>query len=208
MADYAYGGLGAGGAGQYYAMTDQQRRELGSNPNGATNDYSALARQMHAPGLGAQADMLDMYQMQALGQGPPSAAQQQLAQAGQQQQRMLMGAGAHSGDISGAIAQQSGAAAQQRQQQELLQAAQMQQALAGYAGLGTQMQQQGFRYDALNQQQLAAAQGLRTDWYLGDRQADMAAAAANSEFNRGLLNAGIGLAGGLTGGASMMMGRR
>lgn len=207
MADLAYGGLGAGGGGQYYGMTDEQRRNLGANPNGATTDYSALSRQMHTPGLGAQADMLKMYEQQALGMGPPSAAQQQLAQAGLQQQRMGMSAGAHSGDISGAMAQQAGIANQQRSQQEMLQAAQMQQALQGYAGLGTQMQQQGFGYDALNQQQLMNAQQLQTDWYLGGRQADMAQQQANQQFNMGMLKAGTGLVGGILGAGSMMGGR-
>jgi len=205
--------MGAGGAGGYYAMTDEARRNLGSNPNGATNDYSALSRQMHAPGLGAQADMLEMYRAQALGQGPPSAAQQQLAESAAQQQRFAsqMGGQAMGGNLAGAygqaMQQQAGTAQNLASQQQMLQAAQMQQALQGYAGLGIQMQQQGLGYDQLNQQQLMGMQGLQTDWYLGGRQADMAQQQANQEFNMGMLKAGAGLLGGITGAASGMGGR-
>lgn len=208
--DSAYGGLGASGGGAFYGMAPDQRQALLSPPGGALNGpagYSAMSRQMRAPGLGAQSDMLEMYRQMATGQGPPSAAQQQLTASGQAQQRFAMNTGAQTGNVAGAVNASIGAGAQNDQQQRLLAAAQMQQGLAGYAGLGTQMQQQGLGYDQLNAQQLMGMQGMQTDWYLGGRQADMANQQANQQFNMGMLKAGTGLLGGLTGAVSGMGGK-
>lgn len=189
------------------------RAKYGGDPTAGTSPYSQYAGESRQPGLGAQANALEMYRQQALGLGP-SVAQQQMQQGLGQSQRaaLAMAAQGRGGNIAGmqqaALNAGSGLAAGVNQQASLLRAQEQQAAMQGYAGLGSQLYQQGFNYDQLaNQASQFNAQNT-LDWYLGKRGLDLQRDAQNKDWTMGLVQAGAGLAGGIMGGAAQLSDER
>jgi hypothetical protein len=174
------------------------------------NDFNALANQARQPGANAQMGLLQQYQAQALGQGGPSVAQQQLAQQAQMQQAQTAAVGMRSrgGGLQG-MGQQVGAAQQYGQQQygaqqAQLQAAEQAQARAAAAQLGAQMYGQGFGYDQLGMQRTLGGDQSQLGWYAAQRGMDLQGDAAAKAFAMGIINAGAGFVGGVSGGAAQI----
>lgn len=173
---------------------------------GADPYYQGLANEPRNAGLGAQKQALDMYGNQAAGRGP-SAAQAMLQQQNQQNLRTAMALqgrqrGGNIGQGGGQVAAMyGGAQSQLAQQSAILRAQEQQAALAGLAGLGSQMYGQGLGYDQLAVQQGLGYQQLQNDWKLGKRGLDLQKERDDKQFWGGMINAGIGAVGSIAGAA-------
>ncbi len=162
------------GAGGY---TDQELENFLGRPLERGDDRAALERQMSLGRLrggsesaggdygmaqGAQYDALGMYRDQAMGNGP-SVAQAQLQSTGDRDmaRQMQMQATGRGGNLQATqrAATTAGAAQAQQTRDSLaaLRAQEQQQAMAGYAGLGSQMAGQSLQQQAMYEQQLGAA---------------------------------------------------
>src|SRR5690606_36067945 len=135
-----------------------------------------------AAGLGAQQDALGMYRQAALGQGP-SVAELQMRQGGDQAiaNAQTIAAQGRSGNLGASMRQggQAGAAIgmQTNQQAAQLRAQEQQAGMQGYAGLGTQLQNQALQeqlaYGGFGNQQQLQAQQLGTQYDLARRDLEL-----------------------------------
>lgn len=173
-----------------YVMDPKLARDPRHN---RTQEQAAMGRA--AQGLGAQQNALGMYEQAALGQGP-SVAELQMRQGGDQAiaNAAAIAAQGRSGNL-GSMQRQAGQAGaalgiQTNQAAAQLRAGEQQAALAGYAGLGTQMQQAGAQeqltYAGFGNQQQLAAQQLGTQYDLGRRELAMQQQQNNRQFGMGL----------------------
>lgn len=189
--------------------------ELGNNRDRATaemgaygidltqgNPYAELAAQSRGPGLGAQMSAMDMYRLSALGLRP-SVADLQTQQAMQTVagQRAAAAAGVGGGNAAAQLAAiNSGAAGMQARAAgagSMGRLTEMGQAQQGYAGLGTQLVDQGLQYDALaTQRQMQAAED-QMRMYLGVRGLDQQQRNNNRAGALNLAQAITGAAGGM-----------
>lgn len=193
------------------AQTQGDMARYGVQPHQGEELYNQLGAQQNTTGLGAQTAALDMYRQQALGQRPSVAglqAQQSamMAARGQAQAGGMTRGGNAAGAYQQATAAGAGLQNQVGTQGAYSRAAEQQAAMAGYAGLGSQLYSQGMAYDQLAEQQRVAANQQALDRYLGTRSLDLQQTAANRQFALGMIQQGMGAAGGIMGAVSKIGG--
>lgn len=162
------------------------------------------ARALAGQGLGAQQDALGMYRDAAMGNGPSVAEAQMLVGADQSiANQTAMAAMGRSGNL-GSIQRQAGQSAvatnlATNQQLGALRAQEQQAAMAGYAGMGTQMQNQALQeqlaYAGLGAEAQLQAQQLGTQYDLERRQQKIQQQANNRQFGLGVSQQVLGAVG-------------
>lgn len=195
-----------------HAKTVQDMQRQNVNPYQGEGLLNQLGAQQNTAGLGAQTSALDMYRQQALGLRPSVAGIQ-----GQQAQMMAArgaaqaGGMARGGNVAGAgsqaISAGLGMQGQIGQQAAGQRAAEQQQAMAGYGGLGSQMVGQSQAYDQLKLQLAMAGNQQTLDWYLGVRKLQQQQNQFAQDRIRELFNRAAGAGGGAAGATSQMIGR-
>lgn len=152
---------------------------VGADSKKAGNRYMeglGMEQGEYAYGLGHQKNALGLYGQQAMGLGGPSQAQAQMQQMGDRNmaQQMQMSAMGRSGNMAGQArsAQAGGLAAQQATNHQLaqLRAQEQQQAMAAYAGLGTQLAGQSTQRTGMYEGNMMGLMDL--DWQRMQHESD------------------------------------
>lgn len=183
---------------------DRASSEMGAYGISAApgNPYADFAAQSRGPGFEAQQAALGMYRNAAMGESP-SVAQMQTQQTIGDLQRAQMAAsdglrgGNRAAGLSRAAGMTAGAQAQAAQAGGLGRLSELGQSQQAYAGLGSQLVNQGLQYDELaTQQQMQGAQD-QMRMYLGQRGLDQQQRDINRGFALNIAQGVVGAAGGM-----------
>lgn len=171
---------------------------------GPLGNNGAMAQDYSDAGRLAMGNAMDMYAAQAQGTAP-SLANMQMRQGIEQGNRGAMGMLGQSrgGNIAGSYGQalqaQQGAAQLAAQNGAMNRLMEQQAGMQGYAGLAGQASQLGLGYSQAASQHQLAADRNDLDWYAAQRGMDLQQRGQDRQFIGGMINAGIGAAGGLAG---------
>lgn len=201
------------------AMSQKRAQDMmakyGLDPTAGERDIRGIAGANRNAGFAGQADVMDQYRRQSLGQGGPSMAEMQLRNASQRNmmESLALSARGRGGNIAGmgqqAMASNAYAGQQLGRDAAMLRAQEQQAAQAAYAGMANQLSGQGFNYSQLNAQTGLGASQNALGWYSAERGMDMQKQEADRAFALGLYDRGADLvksvAGGVGGGAQAGM---